>query len=60
MAAKSHTSFQKRQKEIARMEKQREKAVRRMQRKLARKQAAGSDTEPNGPEQTTPETPSNP
>ena len=34
MATRSRTSFQKRQKEIARMEKQRDKAARRMQRKL--------------------------
>jgi hypothetical protein len=35
MSARSHTSFQKRQKEIARMEKQRDKAAKRAQRKLA-------------------------
>jgi hypothetical protein len=34
MATRSRTSFQKRQKEIARMEKQRDKAARRQQRKL--------------------------
>jgi hypothetical protein len=33
MATRSRTSFQKRQKELLRMEKQREKAARRMQRK---------------------------
>jgi hypothetical protein len=33
MAVRSRTSFQKRQKEIARMEKQREKVARRLQRK---------------------------
>ena len=33
MGMRSGTSFQKRQKEIARMEKQRDKAARRMQRK---------------------------
>jgi hypothetical protein len=33
MGRRSHTSFKKRQKEIARVEKQREKAARRMQRK---------------------------
>ncbi len=33
MAAGSRTSFQKRQKEIARMEKQREKAAKRLERK---------------------------
>jgi hypothetical protein len=35
MAGRSRTSFQKRQKEIARMEKQRDKAAKRAQRKLA-------------------------
>ena len=34
MATRSRTSFQKRQKEIARMEKQRDKAARRAQRKM--------------------------
>jgi hypothetical protein len=33
MATRSHTTFQKRQKEMARAEKQREKAARRLQRK---------------------------
>ncbi len=42
MPARSRTSFQKRQKEIARMEKQRDKAARRAQRKLA---AAHPDNE---------------
>ena len=35
MATRSRTSFQKRQKELARMEKQRDKAAKRAQRKLA-------------------------
>jgi hypothetical protein len=60
MATKSHTSFQKRQKEIARMEKQRDKAARRMQRKLARKQGVEPEGEPNGQEQIASEPPSNP
>jgi len=34
---RTRTSFQKRQKEIARMEKQRDKAAKRMQRKLGEK-----------------------
>jgi hypothetical protein len=34
MAARSRTTFKKRQKELARLEKQRDKAARRMQRKL--------------------------
>jgi len=35
MATRSRTSFQKRQKELARAEKQRDKAAKRAQRKLA-------------------------
>jgi hypothetical protein len=34
MASRPHTTYKKRQKELARMEKQREKAARRQQRKL--------------------------
>lgn len=45
MATKSRTSFQKRQKEIARMEKQREKMARRLQRSQARKPSTGSGPE---------------
>ncbi|MFN0167641.1 MAG: hypothetical protein ACKV22_14540 [Bryobacteraceae bacterium] len=46
MATRSRTSFQKRQKEIARMEKQRDKAARRLQRKEeAGKRPADSDIE---------------
>jgi len=44
MAMRSRTSFQKRQKEIARMEKQRDKAAKRMQRKLASAESRGSET----------------
>jgi hypothetical protein len=33
MATRSHTTFQKRQKEMARMEKQRDKAAKRAQKK---------------------------
>lgn len=33
MASRSHTTFKKRQKELARVEKQRDKAAKRMQRK---------------------------
>ena len=35
MASKSHTTFKKRQKEMARVEKQRDKAAKRAQRKEA-------------------------
>ena len=41
MATRSRTTFKKRQKELARMEKQRDKAAKRVQRKLAK-----SDHEP--------------
>ena len=34
MATRSHTTYKKRQKELARLEKQRDKAAKRMQRKL--------------------------
>jgi len=43
MAARSRTSSQKRQKEIARLEKQRDKAAKRAQRKLAPKTSPDSD-----------------
>lgn len=42
---RTRTSSQKRQKEIARMEKQREKAARRMQRKLEPKRPSEFDLE---------------
>lgn len=42
MATRSRTSSQKRQKELARLERQREKAAKRMQRKLE-KQTSGVD-----------------
>ena len=44
MAVRSRTSFQKRQKEIARMEKQREKVARRLQRKQLGESPASDDT----------------
>jgi len=43
---RTRTSTQKRQKEIARKEKQREKAARRMQRKLEPKETGEPDLEP--------------
>lgn len=43
MATRSRTTFKKRQKEIARMEWQRDKAAKRMQRKLTEKQPEGAD-----------------
>jgi len=43
MPTRSRTTFKKRQKELARMEKQRDKAARRMQRKLDDKQPSEPD-----------------
>jgi len=43
MATRSRTTFKKRQKEIARMEWQRDKAAKRMQRKLTEKQPESTD-----------------
>jgi hypothetical protein len=43
MATRSRTSFQKRQKEIARAEKQRDKAAKRLQKKLGGGQNGESD-----------------
>jgi hypothetical protein len=60
MATRSRTTFKKRQKEIARMEWQRDKAAKRMQRKLAEKQPESAD-EPSDSlttENLTPEEPS--
>jgi hypothetical protein len=45
MATRSRTSFQKRQKEIARMEKQRDKAARRAMRKLGGGETAEPDSD---------------
>ena len=42
MASRSRTTFKKRQKELARMEKQRDKAAKRMQRKTLKQ--SGMDT----------------
>ena len=47
MATRTHTSFQKRQKELARMEKQREKAARKLQRKLTGKQTTDAEEAPS-------------
>lgn len=45
MPTRSRTTFKKRQKELARMEKQRDKAARRMQRKLQPSEADPSATD---------------
>jgi hypothetical protein len=42
---RTRTTFQKRQKEIARMEKQRDKAARRMQRKLEAAKSGSADVD---------------
>ena len=49
MGMRSGTTFKKRQKELARMEKQRDKAARRMQRKVEKQSAASAGT-PQAPE----------
>jgi hypothetical protein len=46
LASRSSTSFQKRQKELARAEKQRDKAAKRVQRKLEKKIEGPDDGEP--------------
>ena len=46
MAMRSRTTFKKRQKELARQEKQRDKAARRVQRKLE-KNSGGSGSSPS-------------
>ena len=49
---RTRTSFQKRQKEIARMEKQRDKAAKRMQRKLGVRPEEESDPSATDPSVT--------
>ena len=46
MATRSRTSFQKRQKELARQDRQRAKAERRLQRKLEKQAGATASGEP--------------
>ena len=53
---RTRTSSQKRQKEIARMEKQREKAARRMQRNLERKRPDDLDIDHPAPDANPAET----
>jgi len=43
MAMRSRTTFKKRQKELARQEKQRDKAARRLQRKMEKHSPEGGD-----------------
>jgi hypothetical protein len=49
MATRSRTTFQKRQKEIARMEKRQEKAAKRLQRKQADREAPPAENTENTP-----------
>jgi hypothetical protein len=58
MAARSHASFKKRQKELARIEKQRDKAARRMQRKQEERQTRGPEVAELEPPDGSPEAPS--
>ncbi|SPF50412.1 conserved hypothetical protein [Candidatus Sulfopaludibacter sp. SbA4] len=51
MPTRSRTTFKKRQKELARMEKQRDKAARRMQRKLDPKETGEPDPAPEATEE---------
>jgi len=52
MAMRSRTTFKKRQKELARQEKQRDKAARRVQRKLEKNSpGAGNDSTDDGLEE---------
>ena len=53
MASRPHTTYKKRQKELARMEKQRDKAAKRLQRKLE-KQSVGAGGIQNGEEPEAP------
>jgi hypothetical protein len=52
MPARSRTSFQKRQKELMRAEKQRDKAARRQARKLAPKETGEPDVQPEAGAET--------
>ncbi|MGA1993753.1 MAG: hypothetical protein ABSH46_22140 [Bryobacteraceae bacterium] len=45
MASRPHTTYKKRQKELARMEKQRDKAAKRLQRKLDKNNPQSPDAE---------------
>jgi hypothetical protein len=60
MAGRSRTSFQKRQKEIARMEKQRDKAAKRAQRKLAAAQPEAEENSALDETAVSSDTPSDP
>jgi hypothetical protein len=48
MASGSHTTYKKRQKELARLEKRRDKAAKRLQRKLEKRPASSGATDNEG------------
>jgi len=48
MASRPHTTYKKRQKELARMEKQRDKAAKRLQRKLEKQSSANAGDQEAG------------
>ncbi len=48
MASRSHTAYKKRQKELARLEKQREKAAKRQQRRQEKRLAETGDASDSG------------
>ena len=50
MAMRSRTTFKKRQKELARQEKQRDKVARRLQRKIDKQSPDAGDESPEGVE----------
>ena len=52
MATRSHTTYKKRQKELARLEKQRDKAAKRMQRKLEKHSPENAE-DPGFPDDST-------
>jgi len=52
MATRSRTTFQKRQKELARMEKRQEKAAKRQQRKQAEREVSTSENPPSETDDT--------
>jgi len=55
MASGSRTTFKKRQKELARLEKRRDKAARRQQRKLEKPPAGPDGATEEGPARSAPE-----
>ncbi len=54
MASGSHTTYKKRQKELARLEKRRDKAAKRLQRKLEKRPPSPGNTDDEGVAPPTP------